>query len=131
MGQQVYLRIYATDPQRAATFYTKVFGWSLATGEGQRCWVITPSHDPRVRAAADEGITIPAVHVDDLDAVTQAAVAAGGEILVAPMPLIGAGWLACLADTEGNFIGVMRDDPDADWPSLSDARPLPAPGQGE
>jgi predicted enzyme related to lactoylglutathione lyase len=116
-----HLRIYATDPARAAAFYTKVFGWSLATGDGRRCWIITPSDDARVRpAAADAGITIPAVHVDDLDAVTRAAVAAGGEVLVAPVPVVGAGWLVCLADTEGNFIGVMRDDPDARWPSASE-----------
>ena len=122
MAKPVHLRIDATDPERASAFYTKVFGWSLATDEGRHCWIITPSDDPRVRAAAaDEGITIPAVHVDDLDAVTRAAVAAGGEVLVAPIPLPGTGWLVCLADTEGNFIGVMRDDPDAHWPDASDA----------
>ncbi len=115
MAEPEHLRIHATDPERASAFYTTVFGWSLATGDGRRCWTITPSDDPRVRAAA--GLTIPTVHVDDLDAVTRAAVAAGGEVLVAPIPLPGAGWLVCLADTEGNCIGVMRDDPDAHWPA--------------
>ena len=114
MAGSTLLRIYAKDPQRAAMFYTKVFGWSLPTD--RHSWVITSSDDPRLHRAADIGITIPTVHVDNLDAITLAAVAAGGEILVPRMPLAGAGWLICLADTEGNLIGVMHDDPAARWP---------------
>jgi predicted enzyme related to lactoylglutathione lyase len=117
------LRIYAKDPQCAAAFYTKVFGWALPTDDDRRCWVITSGDDPRLRIAGeDDGIAIPTVHVEDLDATTLTALAAGGEILVARMPLTGAGWLVCLADTEGNLIGVMHDDPDARW-----RRPPPSP----
>ena len=117
----VLLRIYANDPHRAATFYRNVFGWTLPTDEDRHCWVVTPSDDPRLHVAvARDGIAIPTVHVEDLDATTLAALAAGGEILVAPIPLTGAGWLVCLADTEGNLIGVMHDDPDARWPDASD-----------
>jgi predicted enzyme related to lactoylglutathione lyase len=83
--------------------------------------VITSGDDPRLRIAGeDDGIAIPTVHVEDLDATTLTALAAGGEILVARMPLTGAGWLVCLADTEGNLIGVMHDDPDARWPDTAD-----------
>ena len=117
MARSVLLRIYAKDPQRAAAFYRKVFGWALPTDDDRRCWVITPGDDPRLRVAAEnDGIAIPTVHVDDLDATTLVALTAGGEILVNRMPLTGVGWLVCLADTEGNLIGVMHDDPDARWP---------------
>ncbi|WP_327004344.1 VOC family protein [Dactylosporangium sp. NBC_01737] len=130
MTRSVLLRIYAKDPQRAAAFYHKVFGWALPTDNDRHCWVITPSDDPRLRVAAEpDGIAIPTVHVEDLDATTRAARTAGGEILIARMPLTGVGWLVCLADTEGNLIGVMRDDPDARWPEASDPHHPVGPDQ--
>ncbi|MEU7875805.1 VOC family protein [Dactylosporangium sp. NPDC049140] len=130
MGRSVLLRIYAKDPQRAATFYTTVFGWALLTDDDRRCWVITPGDDPRLGAAAEhDGIAIPTVHVEDLDATTRTAIAAGGEVLLARMPLTGAGWLVCLADTEGNLIGVMHDDPDARWPDAPDPHRPVGPDQ--
>jgi uncharacterized protein len=60
---------------------------------------------------------IPTVHVTDLDAATAAAHAAGGDVLVPRLPVPGVGWLIYLADTEGNLIGIMQDDPCAAWPS--------------
>jgi uncharacterized protein len=121
VGQPVRLRIYATDPRRAAAFYADVFGWSLPTDGDRPCWVITPNDDQRLGIDGTDlddadGPFIPTVHVDDLDATTRAALAAGGEILVPRMPLPSAGWLAYLADTEGNLIGIMQDDPHARWP---------------
>jgi len=130
VGRSVRLRIYAPEPLRAAAFYSEVFGWALPTDGDRRCWVITPGDDPRLGVAAeDQEITIPTVHVADLDATTAAALAAGGEILVARMPLTGTGWLVCLADTEGNLIGVMQDDPDARWPHVSDPHHSVRPDQ--
>jgi len=117
VGQPVRLPIYARDPRRAAAFYSEVFGWSLPADGDRRYWVITPDDDQRLGVDGDDidGPFIPTVHVDDLDATTQAAVAAGGEILVPRMPLPSVGWLAYLADTEGNLIGIMQDDPYARW----------------
>lgn len=121
MDRAVRLWIHARDPRRAAAFYTAVFGWFLPTEADRRCWVITSSEDQRLsldNTDADEP-GIPTVHVADLEATSRLAVAAGGEILVDRTPLPGAGWLAYLADTEGNLIGIMQDDPDADWPSAA------------
>ena len=126
MGRSVRLRIHARDPRRAAAFYTQVFGWSLPTDDGRRCcWVITPTDDCRLGVDGPDAaeVIIPTVHVTDLDATIQAALAAGGEILVPRIPIPGAGWLVYLADTEGNLIGVMHDDPDANWPDTPGLRP--------
>jgi hypothetical protein len=68
--------------------------------------------------SGDNGV-IPTVHVADLDATTTATLAAGGEILVPRIPLPGTGWLAYIADTEGNIIGIMEGDPRAAWPERS------------
>ena len=123
MSRPVQLRIFTSDPRRAAAFYAEVFGWSLPADGDRCCWVITPGDDQRLGidgadafdADGDE-FFIPTVHVDDLDAITRAAVAAGGEILVPRVPSPRVGWLAYLADTEGNLVGIMQDDPHACWP---------------
>ena len=124
MGRPVRLRIFARDPRRAAAFYAEVFGWSLPADGDPVCWVVTPSDDQRLGIddtddTGTDGLFVPTVHVDDLDATTQAALAAGGEILVSRIPSPRAGWLAYLADTEGNLIGIMQDDPCARWPDRS------------
>jgi predicted enzyme related to lactoylglutathione lyase len=124
VGQPVRLWIFAADPYRARAFYAQVFGWSLPDGPWHG-WLITPRDDPRlgIDGPHPTGVEpageafIPTVHVADLDATTAAALAAGGEVLVARIPLPGVGWLVYLADTEGNLIGVMQDDPDAVWPT--------------
>jgi predicted enzyme related to lactoylglutathione lyase len=109
MSRPARLRIFTRDPRRAAAFYAQVFGWSLPADGDQRCRVITPSDD----TGPIDGPSIPTVHVDDLDATTKAARAAGGEILVPRLPLPRAGWLAYLAGPE---IGIMQNDPHARWP---------------
>jgi predicted enzyme related to lactoylglutathione lyase len=122
VGQQVRLWIFAKNPDRAHAFYAQVFGWSLPDNR-RRCWVITNIDDPRLgpdgpdpgAADPEAEIVIPTVHVADLDATANAALAAGGEILVPRLPLPGVGWLAYIADTEGNVVGVMQDDPRAAW----------------
>lgn len=131
MGQGVRLRIFATDPQRARAFYAQVFGWTLSGDEQRNGWVVTTADDSRLgidgpqsasgrNDAAEVGI--PTIHVADLDATTATALAAGGDVLVPRMPVPGVGWLVYLADTEGNLIGIMQDDPGATWPQAPRTR---------
>jgi predicted enzyme related to lactoylglutathione lyase len=136
MAEAVRLRIFANDPDRARAFYARVFGWSLP--EGKRCcWVITSGDDPRLGIDDSDEIhdhhvgevVLPTIHVADLDATTAAALAAGGEVLVPRIPVPGTGWLVYLADTEGNLIGIMQDDPDAAWPQAP-ATDAPGPRAG-
>ena len=118
------LRIFAKDRHRldsARAFYARVFGWSLPD-DGRCCWVINSDDDPRLECS---GAGIPTIHVADLDAITAAALAAGGEVLVARIPLPGIGWMTYLADTEGNLLGVMQDDPQAAWPRTPAGPPVP------
>jgi predicted enzyme related to lactoylglutathione lyase len=110
--------IFAADPDRARAFYARVFGWTLPERECRTGWVVTTSDDPRLGVdgpdADDARDThIPTVHVADLDATVAAARAAGGDVLVPRLPVPGVGWLAYLADTEDNVLGVMQDDPNA------------------
>jgi len=115
VGRGVRLQIFTRDPRRAARFYAEVFGWSLPADGDRCCWVITTGDDSRLGIDSADTL-LPTIHVDDLDATTQAAVTAGGEILVGRIPVPGEGWLAHLADTDGNLITVMQDDRRAHWP---------------
>jgi predicted enzyme related to lactoylglutathione lyase len=132
VAEAVRLRIFANDPDRARAFYTQVFGWSLPAGR-RCCWVITSGDDPALGVDdCDEShdhhageVVLPTIHVADLDATTTAALAAGGEILVPRLPVPGTGWLAYLADTEGNVIAIMQDDPSAAWPQAPARTRLP------
>jgi predicted enzyme related to lactoylglutathione lyase len=120
---QVRLWIFAADTDRARTFYVRVFGWSLP--QDGHCWMLTPGDDPRLGVddldptgadpTGEPGI--PTIHVADLDATTATARAAGGDVLVPRIPLPGVGWLVYLADTEGNLLSIMQDDPHAAWPT--------------
>jgi predicted enzyme related to lactoylglutathione lyase len=52
--------------------------------------------------------------VDDLPAVLRAARAAGGRVLSEPFTIAGVGRLAWLADPDGNAVGAMQYDPEAE-----------------
>jgi len=111
--QPVQLLIFVADPDRARAFYARVFGWALPERGSGSGWVVTTSDDPRLGIdGPDAGDTcIPTVHVVDLDETITAARAAGGDVLVPRLPVPGVGWVAYLADTEDNVLGVMQDDP--------------------
>jgi hypothetical protein len=122
--ESVQLLIFARDPDRARAFYAQILGWALPDDRRRHCWVVTRDSDPRLGtdgpdttgAGHAEEPFIPTIHVPDVTATAAAAVAAGGEVLVPQIPLPGVGWLIYLADTEGNVIGIMQNDPEAAWP---------------
>ncbi|GAA3110145.1 putative enzyme related to lactoylglutathione lyase [Kribbella aluminosa] len=112
MGRIIHVEIVAEDHDRAAAFYTKVFGWA-----------VTPAPVPDgyllARTGAGEGIdgaiisnryqtqpTIAWIEVDDLEATLEAARAAGGRPVGDIQELPGIGRLSYLRDTEGVLIGV-------------------------
>ena len=50
------------------------------------------------------------VDVADLDATLETALKFGGETRLSRMPVPGVGWLAYLADPDGNLFGVLQAD---------------------
>jgi predicted enzyme related to lactoylglutathione lyase len=52
--------------------------------------------------------------VSDVDAVTKAAVAAGGRVVMAKSTITGVGDLVFVADPSGNVVGAMRYDENAE-----------------
>jgi predicted enzyme related to lactoylglutathione lyase len=124
MGRPVHFEIHASDPERSREFYEQVFGWAVQRWGEQAYWMIFTGEDdrpgingglvPREGPAPALGAAVNAfvvtVDVDDLDATIEAALKYGGEIRLPRMPVQGVGWLAYLADPDGNLFGVMQAD---------------------
>ncbi|MEE3103556.1 MAG: VOC family protein [Actinomycetota bacterium] len=118
-----HFAINADDVDRAKAFYSKVFGWEFTSGGWPEFFHIdTGTEEPghpvgslQRRRAIVEGRPIHGfectIAVSDLGAVTDAAEAAGGRIVMDPYSIPGVGTLIFVEDTEGNLVGAMHYDP--------------------
>jgi predicted enzyme related to lactoylglutathione lyase len=126
MSRVVHFEIHAADPERAITFYQKLFNWTFQKWEGPMpYWLITtgPDSEPGIngglvpRQGEIDGQAVIAyvntVGVTSLDESIATATGNGGTIAVPKMPVPGVGWLAYCKDTEGNIFGMMQPDESA------------------
>ncbi len=128
MPRVVHFEIHAEKPEKAAEFYTKVFGWKIQKWEGPvDYWLV--STGPAEERGIDGGIVrrhgqgpvdkqpvnsyVCTVTVPNLDEYTNKVGANGGMNVVPRMGILGVGWLAYFKDTEGNIFGIMQNDPNA------------------
>lgn len=126
MTRLVHFEIHAENPEQAAEFYSKVFGWEIKKWDGPMpYWLITtgPSDQPginggilkRMGAKPVEGQAVNAfvctIDVPSLDEYVIKATSNGGSIAMPKMPVPGMGWLAYCKDPEGNIFGMMQNDP--------------------
>jgi uncharacterized protein len=124
MGRPVHFEIHATDPEHSREFYEQVFGWAFQRWGDQPYWMVFTGEDgqpginggmvPREGTRPATGAAVNAfvvtVDVADLDQTMEAALKFGGEVRLPRMPVPGVGWLAYLADPDGNLFGVMQAD---------------------
>ncbi len=127
MSRPVHFEIHASDPARAIRFYERTFGWIFQQWGEQEYWLITTgsADEPGIDGGlisrqgdapvfgAPVNSFVVTIQVDDLDQTTKTATESGGDIRVPRMAVPGVGWLAYLADTEGNLIGAMQPDESA------------------
>ena len=118
MSRVVHFEIPADNPERAAAFYTDVFGWQFQKWEGPMpYWLITTGQDgqpgingglmPRQHPGAS---TVNTVSVDSVDASVKAVEEKGGKTVAPKMAIPGIGWLAYCIDPEGNTFGLLEAD---------------------
>ncbi len=75
MPRPVHFELPAADPERAARFYTDVFGWTIEKWEGPvEYWLVTTGEEDEpginggiMRPQGPEATTVNTVGVDDLD----------------------------------------------------------------
>lgn len=135
MNRIVHFEIHAGDPERAVKFYRDVFGreieeWVMPGVEMKdedRYWRVTtgPGTEPGINgglvfrrgpAPAEEqpvNAYVCTIGVADLDESVDAALKAGGNLVLPRMAVPGIGWLAYGRDTEGNTFGMMQPDENA------------------
>jgi hypothetical protein len=110
-GKICYIEIPATDIERSANFYQKVFGWNLrkrgdgatafddGVGQVSGSWV-------KGRPPASPGLMVY-IMVDDAAAMVKAVTAAGGEI-VQPIGVDAPEITARFRDPGGNILGIYQ-----------------------
>jgi uncharacterized protein len=124
MLRPIHFEFQAADPERAASFYRTLFGWTVQKWEGPiDYWLIMTGNpaDPGINGgmmrrkpgAEDFNATYNTIDVPNLDEFIAKATGAGATIAVPKMPVPGVGWLAYLKDTEGNIFGMMQPDQSA------------------
>jgi predicted enzyme related to lactoylglutathione lyase len=117
MPRVVHFELDAHDPERATSFYSKVFGWKAKKWEGpQDYWMITTGADGQ--PGINGGLTkqmgaqpcIAIIDVPSVDEYTTRITKNGGRIVKPKMAVPGVGYLAYGTDSEGTIIGIMQFD---------------------
>ena len=126
MNRVVHFEIHASNPQRAISFYKKIFNWEFTSwGGNEEYWLIKtgPNDKPGIdgglikRRGEIDGQAVIAyvctIGVDSVDITSKAVTENKGEIVIPKMPIPGVGWLIYCKDTEGNIFGIHQEDPNA------------------
>ena len=120
MSRVIHFEIPAENPERAAAFYKKTFGWKFEKWEAMDYWLVNTGEEgqPGINGGMmpKQGPvtgTTNTIGVDSVDASVKAVVDAGGKLIMGKAPIPTVGYFAYLQDTEGNIFGVMQADPSA------------------
>lgn len=131
-GTFVWYELMTTDAPAACAFYRQVIGWAsdaaqmpgldytlMSNAHGQVAGVMPLPAE--VLAAGGRPAWSGFVEVDDVDASTAAAQAAGARVCVAPQDIPGVGRFATLADPQGAVFNLYRGNAGPEKPQPSGA----------
>lgn len=120
MSRPVHFEIIAEDTQRAAKFFSDIFGWSINSwGDGDNYLMCSTGEGMGIDGAIakkGEGMNQPiinAINVDSVDVYCEKVIAAGGTIAMPKMAVPTMGWVAYFTDLDGNVHGLWQSDPNA------------------
>jgi predicted enzyme related to lactoylglutathione lyase len=120
MPRVVHFEISADEPERAARFYSAIFGWEFHKWDGpEDYWLVKTGRDEEpgingglFRRKGPVG-HINTVEVKDLDSFVNKVIENGGKLAMAKMTVPGVGYLAYCHDTEDSLFGMMQADSSA------------------
>jgi predicted enzyme related to lactoylglutathione lyase len=123
----VHFEIHANEPERAAEFYKKVFGWEITKWDSPEMeyWMVMTapkdSTEPGInggmirRKDCDPVTEKQAVNafvctmlVENIDVTAEAIVKAGGTLALPRFAIANMAWQAYYKDTEGNIFGIHQ-----------------------
>jgi predicted enzyme related to lactoylglutathione lyase len=119
MGRLSHFEITADDPERAAAFYKKAFGWEFNDWGGPVKYLLATT-GPKDQVGIDGAImerhpskqpVINTISVETWEAGAKAVKDAGGTLLMDKTPVPGQGYFAYCTDTEGNVFGIFEANP--------------------
>ena len=132
MPRVCHFEIHADNPERAAKFYTKIFGWKIEKWKGPMdYWMVNTGDDTKQGKGTWPGINggllkrntpisgegviayVCTIDVPSVDEYEKKIKSNGGKIAVPKMAIPGMGWLLYAKDTEGNIFGIMQEDKSA------------------
>lgn len=131
MDRVVHFEIQAQDPERAATFYRDVFGWTIEKWPGLdwEYWVVMTADKDTTEPGINGGLLrrpaktpprecgtnayVCTVQVQSFDATAVKIEAAGGVVAMPKFALPGMAWQGYFLDTEGNTFGVHQPNKNA------------------
>lgn len=118
MPKVVHFEIPAENPERAADFYRKVFGWKIEKWDGPiDYWIVMAGEDdePGINGAIHENKTFKSVvntiAVDSVDDCLERVIQAGGKVLIPRGTVAKVGYVAFAEDVEGNAFGMLQRTP--------------------
>ena len=120
MPRVIHFEIPAENPERAAAFYNKAFGWKIEKWPGPMdYWMVntgadgTPGINGGLMKKGNVSTTTNTIGVDSVDKAIEAVTNAGGKLIMPKTPIPTVGYFAYCQDSEGNLFGVMHSDPNA------------------
>lgn len=131
MNRVVHFEIQAEDPERAATFYRTIFGWSIDKWDGgaMEYWIVMTAEKDSTEPGINGGILrrpaktppteagtnafVCTMQVTDYDATEKQILAAGGKVALPKFAITGMAWQGYYIDTEGNTFGIHQPDKNA------------------
>ncbi len=131
MNRVVHFEIQATNPERAAKFYTDVFGWEITKWDSpvMEYWMIMTAPKDSTELGINGGLLrrpadvpmqqcgsnafVCTMAVEDYDATAQKIEAAGGIVAMPKFALPKMAWQGYFLDTEGNTFGIHQADENA------------------
>ena len=114
-GRLSYVQIPAVDVRESASWYERVFGWSVRGGGVDHLSFTDTTGDMigafvTGRVVSREPGILPHIYVHGIDNVLGLITANGGEIVKPPYPE-GDLWVATFRDPAGNVLGVWQRGP--------------------
>ena len=121
MPRVVHFEIDAKKPDRAASFYEKVFDWKIEKWKGPiDYWLITTGNPKDLgidgglsKRTEDKPSTVNTIDVPSVDKFAKKIQENGGKIVRPKMAVPGVGWMVYFEDPEGNVWGLMESDESA------------------
>ena len=120
MSRVIHFEIPADNPERAAAFYKRAFGWKIEKWPGpMEYWMVNTGADgePGINGGlmknTEVKTTTNTIGVASVDDAVKTVQGAGGKLIMPKTPIPTVGYFAYCQDTEGNLFGVMQSDANA------------------